>query len=209
LDLQVVGAELGEGVGGGFLEAREAAAEDEADVFGGAVALLGYAEFGFFAFFGGGAGFEEVRAVDEHDYVGVLLDGAGFAEVRELGTALVALGGAGELAEDEDGNLQLFRKTFEAAGDAGDFFLAIAEAAARSDELEIIDDEERKTFVALEAARLGADFEDGDGAGVVDPHGGGVDLSESLGHKAPIFAGEMAGAEFVGVDLGDGGDEAL
>ena len=79
--LQIPGAELRKCVGGGFLESCQAAAEYEADCVGGAVALFGYAEFGFFALFGGGAGFEEVGAVDEHDDVGVLLDGAGFAEV--------------------------------------------------------------------------------------------------------------------------------
>src|SRR5258708_34105012 len=100
MSLQILGGELGEGGGSGFLETRKAAAEDEADCVGGGVALFGDAEFGFFAFFGGGAGFEEMRAVDEHDDVGILLDGAGFAEVGELGAALVALGGASELAED-------------------------------------------------------------------------------------------------------------
>src|SRR5712675_2666159 len=207
--LEVAWGELAEGVGGGFLETREAAAEYEAHGVGGAVALFGNAELGFFAFFGGGAGFEEVGAVDEHDDVGVLLDGAGFAEVGELRAALIALWGAGELAEDEDGNLQLFGEAFKGAGDAGDFFLAIAEAAARGDQLQIIDDEEREAFVALQAAGFGADFEDGDGAGVVDPDGGGGDGAEGFSHAAPVFAGEMAGAEFVGVDLGYGGDEAL
>jgi len=120
--------------------------------------LLGDAEFGFFAFFGAGAGFEEMGAVDEHDDVGVLLDGAGFAEVGELGAAFVAFGGAGELAEDEDGNLQFFREALEAAGNAGDFFLAVAEAAARGDQLEIIDDEKREALVAFEPAGFGAYF---------------------------------------------------
>src|SRR6202011_1661126 len=150
-----------------------------------------------------------MRAVDEHNDVGVLLEGAGFAEVGELGAALVTFGGAGELAEDENGNLQLLGEAFEGAGDAGDFFLAIAEAAAGGDELEIVDDEKRKTFVALEAASLGADFEDGDGAGVVDPDGGRGNLPQSFGYAAPVFTGETAGTEMVGVDLGDGGDEAL
>src|SRR4029077_5095994 len=49
----------------------------------------------------------------------------------------------------------------------------------------------------------------GDGAGVVNPDGRGGDGTEGFGHAAPVFAGEMAGAEFVGVDLGYGGDEAL
>src|SRR5580658_3056563 len=162
--LHIVGGELGEGVGGGFFEARQAAAEDEFYVFGGAVALLGDAELGFFALFGAGAGFEEVRAVDEHDDVGVLLDSAGFAEVGKLGAAFVALGGAGELAENENGYLQFFREAFEAAGDAGDFFLAVAEAATGGDELQVVDDQEREAFVALEPASLCADFEDADGA---------------------------------------------
>src|SRR5712671_4709128 len=68
---------------------------------------------------------------------------------------------------------------------------------------------ERETFVALEAARFGADFEDGDGAGVVNPNGGGGDGAEGFRHAAPVFAGEMAGAEFVGVDLRDRGNETL
>src|ERR1700686_725178 len=147
---QIVRGELREGVGGGFLEPGQAAAEYEADGVRGAVALLGDAELGFFALFGSGAGFEEVRPVDEHDDVGVLLDGAGFAEVRELGAALVALRRASELAEDEDGNLQLLGESLKRARDAGHFFLAIAEAAARGDELQVIDDEQRKPFVALE-----------------------------------------------------------
>jgi len=39
-----------------------------------------------------------VRAVNEHDDVGVLLDGAGLAEVGELGATVVAFRGASELA---------------------------------------------------------------------------------------------------------------
>lgn len=147
--------------------------------------------------------------VDEHDDVGVLLDGAGFAKVGKLRAAVIALWSAGELAEDEDGNLQFLGETLEAARDAGDFFLAIAEAATRSDQLKIIDDEKRETFVALEAAGFGADFEDADGAGVVDPDGRGINHGQSVGHAAPVLAGEAAGAEMVRVNLGDGSDEAL
>src|SRR5450432_284288 len=78
--LHVVGGEAGEGVGGGFFKASEAAAEDEFYGFGGTVALLGDAQFGGFAFFGRGTGLEEVGAVNEHDHVGVLLNGAGFTQ---------------------------------------------------------------------------------------------------------------------------------
>ncbi len=87
--------------------------------------------------------------------------------------------------------------------------LRLPEAAARGDELQIIHDEQRKAFVALEAAGLRADFENADGAGVVDPERRGGDDAEGFGHAAPIFFAEMAGAEFVGVNLRDGGDQAL
>src|SRR5207244_1332447 len=81
-----------------------------------------------------------VRLVDEHHDVGVLFDGAGFAEVGQLRAALFAFGCARELAEDEHGKLQFLGKTFEAARDAGNFFLTIVEAAATGDQLKIIDD---------------------------------------------------------------------
>ena len=163
-----------------------------------------------FALVGLGVFFEEVRAVDEHDDVGVLLDGAGFAEVGELRAAILALGSAGELAENEDGDFQLLGEAFQAAGNAGDFFIAVAEAAARGDELEIIDDEEGEAaFFFFEAASFRANFEDADGAGVINPERRGRDGAEGFGHAAPVFAAEMAGTEFVGVDLGDGSDEAL
>src|SRR5437016_3418715 len=110
--LRVVGDELREGIGGGFLEARLAALEDEADAVGGAIALLGDKQLGLIALFGQSINFEEVGPIDEHDDVGVLLDGAGFAEVGELRAALVTLGCAGELAENEDGDLQLFGEAF-------------------------------------------------------------------------------------------------
>src|SRR2546428_11821583 len=105
--LRVVGDELREGIGGGFLEARLAALEDEADAVGGAIGLLGDKQLGLIALFGQRINFEEVGPIDEHDDVGVLLGGAGFAEVGELRAALVTLGGAGALAEDEGGGRPL------------------------------------------------------------------------------------------------------
>jgi len=52
--LHVVGGELREGIWRGLFEAGEAAAKDEADFVGGAVALLGDLDFGLVAFFGRG-----------------------------------------------------------------------------------------------------------------------------------------------------------
>jgi len=55
-----------------------------------------------------------VRTVDEHDHVGVLFDGAGFAQVGELRAALFAFGSARELAEDQDGNCNSLGQTLRA-----------------------------------------------------------------------------------------------
>jgi hypothetical protein len=70
-------------------------------------------------------------AVDEGDDVGVLFDGAGFAEVGEerLLVAAALLGGAGELREREDGDVQFFGERFEAARDGRDFLGAVLVAA--------------------------------------------------------------------------------
>src|SRR5215472_2866644 len=158
--LHLVGAgELREGVRGGFFEAGQAAAENEFHLVGGAVALLGDDDVRHVALFGRQVHFSPVGAIDEHDHVGVLLDGAGFAQVRELRTAFFAFGGTGELAEDQHGDLQFLGETLETARDAGDFFLAGVEAATRGDELKIVNNEQREAFVALEAASLGADFQ--------------------------------------------------
>ena len=46
-----------------------------------------------------------VGAVEEHDKVGVLLDGAGFTKVGEDRTRVVAAGdGAGELSQGDNGD---------------------------------------------------------------------------------------------------------
>src|SRR5213075_3385 len=55
------------------------------------------------------------------------------------------------------------------ARDARHFFLAVAKAAARGDELEVIDDQERRTLVALQPSGFGANLEDADRARIVDP----------------------------------------
>src|ERR1700741_203467 len=210
LELHLVAAgELREGVWRSFFEAGQAAAEDEFDLVGRAVALLGDEDVGHVALFGRGVEIEEIGAVDEHDDVGVLFDRAGFAKVRKLRAALVAFGRAGKLAEDEDGNLQFLGEALEPAGNAGNFFLTRIEAAASGDELKVIDHEEREALVALEAASLGTDFEDAGGAGIVHPKGRRGDDAKRLSHSLPIVAAEVAGAEFVRVRLSDRSDQAL
>src|SRR5262245_30906165 len=66
VQLHLIRGELREGIGRGFLEAREPAAENEAHLVRGAVALLGDLNFGLLALFGGSVHLRPVRPVDEH-----------------------------------------------------------------------------------------------------------------------------------------------
>jgi hypothetical protein len=71
-------------VGGGDLKSRVISAEDEMDFVGGAIALFGDDQFCLGAFFGGFVGFECAGTVNEHHHVGVLLDGARFAQIGRV-----------------------------------------------------------------------------------------------------------------------------
>src|ERR1700690_2076090 len=96
-------------VGRSFLKTRVGVAEDEMDAVGGAVALFGDQNLGLGALFGGFIGLESIWAVDEHHDVGVLLDGAGFAEVGKLRAAVFAFRGACELGEAQHRDFQFLR----------------------------------------------------------------------------------------------------
>src|SRR5260370_34541387 len=93
--LQIFRRELGEGIGRGLFKTREAAAENEFDLVGRAVALLGNQDVGLIALLGRRIDFEKVWPVDEHHHVGGLFDSAGFAKVGELRAPLLAFRSAG------------------------------------------------------------------------------------------------------------------
>ena len=69
-------------------------------------------------------------AVDEHHEVGVLLDRAGLAQVREHGPLVRALlDAAVELRERDHRALELARERLEAAGDLADLLDAVVRPA--------------------------------------------------------------------------------
>jgi len=66
--------------------------------------------------------------VDETDDVGVLLDRSRLAKIGELRSPVLTaalFGGARELGDCDDGDIQLFRQRFERARDVGNLLLAV------------------------------------------------------------------------------------
>lgn len=187
-------------------EAKKLGVEVELDFADWPVAVLGEDELGDV---GGDEVivvlFVVVGAVEEHDKVGVLLDGAGFAEVGEDWAGVVAAGDATrKLSKSNNWDFEFASKCFEATGDFGDLLDAVAGVAIGTlEELEVVDDDHANIVVMGGAASFVAEFENGHGTGVVDIKWDFVHFAESIANPGEIFVGEIAGADFPGVDAGD------
>lgn len=93
---------------------------------GWAVAVFGDDEVGFAGT--GRAFLVGVLAVQEDDEIGVVLQGAGVAQVADQGQLVDALFGAAVEGRDgDDGDLEFFGQMLEATGDLGDLFVAGSE----------------------------------------------------------------------------------
>src|SRR5579872_2424260 len=102
---------FGPGVGCCFFKTRESVAENEMNAIGGAVALFGDEKLGLGAFLGSFIGLESVRPIDKHDHVGVLFDGARFAQVGKLRATVFAFRGARKLRQHQHRNFQFFSQS--------------------------------------------------------------------------------------------------
>ena len=86
-----------------------------------------------------------VVAVDEEDEVGVLLEAAGLAEIREDRPLVVALlDGARQLREREDRHLEVAREHLELARDRRDLLDAVLDRRAGRHQLEVVDDDQAR-----------------------------------------------------------------
>ena len=155
-------------------------------------------------------------AEHEHDDVGVLLDGARFAQVGELRALVLAvLHRARELRQGDDRHVQFLGQGLEAGGDLRHLLHAVvALAGAARHQLQVVDDHEAEAVLALEPARAGRQLGDGDAAGLVDVERDGghflADLDQRLNsllvdHAAPDLLrgdagllGQDAGGELLG-----------
>src|SRR6476620_9188021 len=140
-------------------ELGKLAAEDELDPVDRAVAVLGDDELRDARFLGL-LRVVVLVAVDEHDEVRVLLDGAGLAQVGE-DRALVGarLDAAVELAQRDDRHVDLARGQLEPAAHLADLLDAAFDPLVGVHELEVVDDDQAEVLLGGEPARLGPDLE--------------------------------------------------
>ena len=114
----------------------------------GVSAVLGFVPGGFFA--------------QEHNKVGILLDRARFAEMVKGGFGVCLLRFTIQLGQDNDRDLQFHGEGFEATGDFRNFDLAVffAAAGSRSEELEIIDDQDIDAVLFFDPACASSELAD-------------------------------------------------
>ena len=156
---------------------------------------------------------------DEHDDIGVLLDGARLAEVGHAGLAGLVLGLSVELGQGDDRDLELLGHGLDATGDLGDLLFAGQARVQAVDKLDVVDDHHVQGGAGMDAAALGPDLQDVLAAVIVDHEGqsfvlvGGLDevdlhafiwvggaklLHIHAGARAEQTQGQFAGWHFEG-----------
>src|SRR5215475_3920034 len=150
-----------------------------------------------------------IRPVQEEDEVGVLLEGARFAQVGELGLlALPALHRARELGERDHRHIELLGQRLEGARDLRDLLLAVFRAAS-SHELEIVDDDHVEAVLRFHAPRLRAGLQHGERGRVIDEDGRLGEPARGVGQAGPVPRVEVSRAHLVGVDAALRAEQAL
>ena len=107
-----------------------------------------------------------------------------------------------------DGDVELAGEGLDAAGDGGDFLLAVLGAGGLH-ELEIVDDDDFEIELELEAAGLGAQVHEGQARGVVDEDLALGEFADRVREGVAVLLGEHAAAEFVAVHAGARAEHAL
>ena len=115
----------------------------------------------------------EVVFLAEHEqhHIGVLLDRAGFAQVRKLRALVVAvLDLARKLRTRNDRHVEFFRERLQVGGDLGHLLHAALLSAPRGagQELDVVDHQEVHAALALEPPRPRRKLRDREAAGLVD-----------------------------------------
>ena len=150
-------------------------------------------------------------AVNEAHDVGVLLDGSRLAEVAELRTLVVALlGGAVELRQGYDGNIQFLGQLLERARNGAHLLLAAAKLEAGGvHQLQVVDDDDLHVVFAHEAAGLGAQLEYRQRRGVVDVERCGIQVFDASHQLVPLKLRQLTALDFLALDFAHVAYEAV
>ena len=148
------------------------------------------------------AGMIHFLAVDEHDHVGVLLDGPRLAEVAQPGTmALLAhLHLPVQLGQAQQGDVQLAGEALQPPGHLGHLLLARVARIVRLDQLQVVDHQEAEVLLPLQPPGAGGDFRHRAGRRVVDEDRRLAQVGRGLDQLLAVLAGKETAAELVGVD---------
>ncbi|MPM36485.1 hypothetical protein SDC9_83083 [bioreactor metagenome] len=134
-----------------------------------------------------------VVAVDEDDYVRVLLQRAGLSQVGHRGALVVALLRVSVQLRDRDHRqLQFLGEQLHLPGELGHLQLAGLDLLTGAHQLQVVENDQLEVVLLLEPAGLGADLHHRQVGGVVHVQRGRPDQAGLAGHPVPLVAGHGA-----------------
>ena len=153
-------------------------------------------------------------SVDEADHVGILLDGTGLTQVRELRRlafhTLTGLDTTVELREGDDRYIQLFCQSFEASRDDRDLLLTATEGRTLCvHELQVVDDDKPDAVLANELTRFGAELEDRERRGVVQVERRTFHDVDLRVQTTSVFFGHLTGLDLIAFEFADVHDQTV
>src|SRR5206468_10526841 len=110
--------------------------------------------------------------VDEHHQIGVLLDGAGLAKIRQLWALILTgtlLRRARELRKCYNGNSELARQRLERTGDVADLLLSALRVRWTLHQLEIVYNHHSDVVLHFEPPRFRPHLEQSHSRRIIDP----------------------------------------
>ena len=146
--------------------------------------------------------------IDERDDVGVLLDRAGLAQIREHRPLVGArLGPTVELRKCDHGNVELLGQTLEPAADLRNLLLAPLCRAVGAGQLEVVDDHEIEASLGRDASRLGLDLEHTGCGAIIDEDLGFGEATRRVHQALVIVHGDETPPERCRIDACLGGEQ--
>ena len=145
-----------------------------------------------------------IIAIDEHDHVRILLDGAGLTQVGEHGPVIgPLLHGTGQLRECYHRHLQLSGDTLQRTGDFRDLLLTgFAAAAGPLHQLQVVDHHHVQSVFQFVLAAFAAQLRHTDAGSIIDDQLRLTDDAGALDQIGPVGVREVAVAQHLRIHPG-------